>query len=45
MSEELEELNKVFNRSRSRLAYANIGIAVVLLIAAVVTICLIILDY
>jgi hypothetical protein len=45
MSKEREELNKAFNRSRSRLAYANISLAVVLVIAAVVTIWLIVLDY
>ena len=45
MSKEREELNKAFNRSCSRLAYANISLAVVLVTAAVVTIWLIVLDY
>jgi hypothetical protein len=35
MSEEREGLNKAFNRSRSRLAYVNIGLAIVLVLACV----------
>jgi type IV secretory pathway component VirB8 len=45
MSEEREKLNKAFNRSRSRLAYVNIGLAVVLMLAAVVQICIMLLGY
>lgn len=45
MSEEREQLNKAFVRSRSRFAYINVGLALLLLIAAVVTIWLIVLDY
>jgi hypothetical protein len=45
MSKEHEQLNKAFNRSRSRLAYVNISLAAVLVIAAVVTLWLIVLDY
>jgi hypothetical protein len=45
MSEEREKLNKAFTRSRSRLAYVNIGLAVVLMLAAVVQICIMLLGY
>jgi hypothetical protein len=45
MSEERDKLNKAFNRSRSRLAYLNIGLAVILVLAAVVQICIMLLDY
>jgi hypothetical protein len=45
MSEERKKLNRAFNRSRSRLAYLNIGLAVVLVLAAVIQICIIVLSY
>jgi type IV secretory pathway component VirB8 len=45
MSEEREKLNKAFNRSRSRLAYLNIGLAVILVLAAVIQICIMLLSY
>jgi hypothetical protein len=45
MSEERERLNREFNRSRSRLAYLNIGLAVVLVLAAVIQICIMLLNY
>jgi hypothetical protein len=45
MSEERDELNKAFNRSRSRLAYLNIGLAIVLALACVLQICILLLDY
>jgi hypothetical protein len=45
MSEERDKLNKAFNRSRSRLAYVNIGLAVILMLAAVVQICIMLLGY
>jgi hypothetical protein len=45
MSEEREKLNKAFNRSRSWLAYLNIGLAVILVLGAVVQICVLILNY
>ena len=45
MSEEREELNRAFNRSRSRLAYLNIGLAIVLLLGCVLQICIMLLDY
>jgi len=45
MSEEREELNRAFNRSRSRLAYLNIGLAIVLLLGCVLQICITLLDY
>jgi uncharacterized membrane protein YuzA (DUF378 family) len=44
MSEEREKLNNAFNRSRSRLAYVNIGLAAVLVLAAVVQICIMLLS-
>jgi type IV secretory pathway component VirB8 len=44
MSEEREKLNRAFNRSRSRLAYLNIGLAVVLVLAAVIQICIMLLT-
>jgi hypothetical protein len=44
MSEERDELNRAFNRSRSRLAYLNVGIAIVLLLACVLEICVMLLD-
>jgi hypothetical protein len=40
MSEERDKVNKAFNRSRSRLAYLNIGLAVILLLGAVIQICI-----
>jgi hypothetical protein len=45
MSEEREELNRRFNRSRSRLAYLNIGLAIALVLACVVEICIMVMDY
>jgi hypothetical protein len=45
MSEEREELKRAFNRSRSRLAYLNIGLAIVLLLGCVLQICITLLDY
>lgn len=45
MSEEREELKSAFNRSRSRLAYLNIGLAFVLVLACVLQICIMLLDY
>ena len=45
MSEERDELNKAFNRSRSRLAYLNIGLAIVLALVCVLQICIMLLDY
>ena len=45
MSEDSEKLNRSFNRSRSRLAYLNIGLAVVLVVASVVQICIMLLNY
>jgi flagellar basal body-associated protein FliL len=44
MSEERERLNQAFNRSRSRLAYVNIGLAVVLVLAAIIQICIMLLS-
>jgi hypothetical protein len=45
MSEEREKLNKAFNRSRSRLAYVNIGLAIALVLGAVIQICIMLLRY
>jgi hypothetical protein len=45
MSEEREELNRAFHRSRSRLAYVNIGLAIVLVLACVLQICIMLLGY
>jgi hypothetical protein len=45
MSEEREKLNAAFVRSRSRLAYLNIGLAVVLLLAGVIQICIMLLSH
>lgn len=45
MSEEREKLNKAFNRRRSRLAYLNIGLAVILVLAAVIHIFIMLLGY
>jgi hypothetical protein len=45
MSEEREKLNQAFNRSRSRLAYLNIGLAIALVLAAVIQICIMLLSY
>jgi len=44
VSEERERINQAFNRSRSRLAYLNIGLAIVLLLAAVIQICIMLLS-
>ena len=45
MSEEREDLNSAFNRSQSRLAYLNIALAFVLVLACVLQICIMLLDY
>jgi hypothetical protein len=45
MSDDREELNRAFNRSRSRIAYLNIGLAIVLVLACVFQICIMLLDY
>lgn len=45
MSEEREELDRVFSRSRSRLAYINVSLSVALVLAGVVEICIILLGY
>jgi hypothetical protein len=45
MSEDREKLNNALNRSRSRLAYLNIGLAVILLLGAVIQICIMLLSY
>jgi hypothetical protein len=45
MSKDREELNRAFNRSRSRIAYLNIGLAIVLVLACVLQICIMLLDY
>lgn len=45
MSAEREKLNSAFNRSHSRLAYLNIGLAVVLVLEAVIQICIMLLNY
>jgi hypothetical protein len=45
MSDDREELNRAFNRSRSQLAYLNIGLAIVLVLACVLQICMMLLDY
>ena len=44
MSKERDELNRAFDRSRSRLAYVNIGLAIVLVLTCVLQICLMLLD-
>ncbi len=44
MGEERELLNRAFHRSRSRLAYLNIGLAIVFVLACVFQICIILLD-
>ena len=45
MSSEREQLKGAFDRSRSRLAYLNLGLAGVFVIAAVITIWVIVLDH
>jgi hypothetical protein len=45
MSEEHEKLNRVFNQSRSRLAYANVGLVVVLVLAGIIEIFIRLLGY
>lgn len=45
MNEEREKLDRVFNRSRSRLAYVNVGLAVLLVLAGIVEICIMLLGY
>ena len=45
MSEEREELKRVFNQSRSRLTYLNMGLAIALVLACVFQICIMLLDY
>jgi len=44
MTEEQEKLNRAFGRSRSRLAYINIGLAAVLVLAGVIEICIMLLQ-
>ena len=44
MSEEREKLNRAFNRSHSRLAYLNIGLAGALVLAGIVQICIMLLS-
>jgi hypothetical protein len=44
MSEEGEKINRAFDRSRSRLVYLNIGLAVVLVLAGVIEICIMLLH-
>ncbi len=44
MTEEREELHRTFDRSRSRLAYLNIGLAAVLVLAGVIEICITLLN-
>lgn len=43
MSDESEQLNRTFEGSRSRLAYLNIGLAAVLVLAGVIEICIMLL--
>ena len=45
MSNEREQLSRAFDRSRSRLAYLNLTLTGILVIAAVLRIWLIALDY
>ena len=45
MGNEREQLNRVFDRGRSRLAYLNLTLAAMLVIAAVVTVWLIVPDH
>ena len=45
MSNEREQLSRAFDRSRSRLAYLNLTLTGILVIAAVLRIWLITLDY
>jgi hypothetical protein len=45
MSEESDELNRAFNRSRFRLACLNIGLAIVMILACFIQICIMLLDY
>jgi hypothetical protein len=45
ISEEHEKLNRVFNQSRSRLTYANVGLVVVLVLAGLIEICIGLLGY
>jgi hypothetical protein len=44
MSEERERLDKAFHRSRSRLAYLNVGLAAVLVLTGVIEICIMLLS-
>jgi len=44
MSEEGEMLNRAFNQSRHRLAYVNTGLAIVLVLACVIQICMMLLK-
>jgi type IV secretory pathway component VirB8 len=45
VSEEREKLNRVLNRNRSRIAYISIGFALALVLAAVIQICILLLNY
>ena len=45
MSDEREQLNRAFDQSRSRLAYLNLTLTGILVIAAILRIWLIALDY
>ena len=45
ISEERDELNKAFDRSRSRLLHLNIGPAIVRALACALQICILLLDY
>jgi hypothetical protein len=44
MSEEREKVSQAFYRSRSRLAYLNIGLAAVLVLTGVIEICIMLLS-
>jgi hypothetical protein len=44
MNEEGEKLNRAFEWSRSRLVYLNIGLAVVLVLAGAIEICIVLLH-
>ncbi len=44
MSEERDKLSQAFGRSRSRLAYLNIGLAAILVLAGVIEICIMLLQ-
>jgi hypothetical protein len=44
MREEGEKLNRTFGRSRSRIVYLNISLAVVLVLAGAIEICIMLLH-